>query len=300
MNFIFLIHKTTQVGSSSKTTSILNNDEIYLWHFRLGHPSFYYLKRMFPHLFDNKDPSSFKCEICAFAKLHKSVYSPQQHNPSTPFSLIHSDIWGSSRITTCFGKRWFITFIDDHTRTCWVYLLKDKSEVKVIFKNFLNMVENQFHTRIQILRSDNGREYFTHVLGTYFSEKGIVQQSSCTNSPQQNGVAERKNRHLLEVTRALMFSMNVPKYLWGDPLLHATYLINRMPSKILNFKTPINMLHQLYPQSRLFHSLPLYIFGCTVFIRNPDKHASKLDPKGTRCVFLGIASNKKGYKCFIP
>ena len=94
--------------------------------------------------------------------------------------------------------------------------------------------------------------------------------------------------------------MNVPKYLWGDALLHATYLINRMPSKILNFKTPINILHQLYPQSRLFHSLPLYIFGCTVFIRNPDKHASKLDPKGTRCVFLGLANNKKGYKCFVP
>lgn len=127
-------------------------------------------------------------------------------------------------------------FHNDHTRVCWVYLLKEKSEVEHVFKKFYNMILTQFGTKIQILRSDNGREYFTTTLGNFFDAQGIVQQSSCVDTPPQNGIAERKNRHLLETTWALLFSTEIPKYLWGDALLHATYLINRMPSKALTPK----------------------------------------------------------------
>ncbi|KZT76397.1 Beta-galactosidase [Dorcoceras hygrometricum] len=77
------------------------------------------------------------------------------------------------------------------------------------------MVETQFHEKIQVLRSDNGKEYSNQILSNFFQEKGIVHHSSCTNTPQQNGVAERKNRHLLEVARSLMFTTHAPKYLWG-------------------------------------------------------------------------------------
>ena len=76
------------------------------------------------------------------------------------FYLIHSDVWGPSKITTSSGKKWYVTFIDDHTRLCWVYLLSDKSEVTKIFQDFYNMVETQFQTKISILRTDNGTEYF--------------------------------------------------------------------------------------------------------------------------------------------
>ena len=89
------------------------------------------------------------------------------------------------------------------------------------------MVETQFQKNIQILRSDNGQEYFKNVLGQFFLEKGIVHQSSCIDTPQQNGSAKRKNKHLLEVARALRFTNQVPKYLWGEVVLTATYLINR-------------------------------------------------------------------------
>lgn len=87
------------------------------------------------------------------------------------------------------------------------------------------MIENQFHTKIGILRSDNGTGYFNKYLSTFLVTKGIIHQSTCCDTPQQNGIAEQKNRHLLEVTRAIMFSMNVPKYLWGNTLLTACYLI---------------------------------------------------------------------------
>ena len=103
-----------------------------------------------------------------------------------------------------------MTFIDDHTRV--VFLLKDKSDVESVFKNFYTMVQTQFHTQIKIFRSDNGKEFFNHVLGNFFDEKGILHQSSCSNTPQQNGV-KRKNKHLLKVARALSFTTKVPKYL---------------------------------------------------------------------------------------
>ena len=154
-------------GSNSclKTSVISCDSEIYLWHLRLGHASFYYLKHLFPKLFINKDPASFKCEICTSAKLTKSVYPSRVYQPSKPFSLIHSDIWGPSRVVTSSRKRWFLTLIDDHTRACWVYLLKEKSEVEIVFKQFCSMIQTQFHTCVQMLRSDNGREYFKEILG---------------------------------------------------------------------------------------------------------------------------------------
>ncbi|KAG8499488.1 hypothetical protein CXB51_005964 [Gossypium anomalum] len=141
------------------------------------------------------------------------------------------DLWGASRVKNITGARWFITFIDDHTRVCWIYLLKEKSEVSRVFQNFHLMIRTQFNSNIHTLRTDNGREYFHSVLSPYLSEQGIIHQSSCPDTPQQNGVSERKNRHLVAVARALMFTMGVPKYLWGEVVLTACYLINRLPSK---------------------------------------------------------------------
>ena len=98
------------------------------------------------------------------------------------------------------------------------------------------MIETQFQTKISILHSDNGTKYFNHVLGVFLKEKGILHQFTCVDTPQQNGITKRKNKHLLEVSRGLMFQTNVPKYLWGEAILTASYLINRMPSRVLDFK----------------------------------------------------------------
>lgn len=92
--------------------------------------------------------------------------------------------------------------------------MSEKSEVEKLFKDFYNMVENQFQTKISIFRSDNGTEYFNECLENFLKEKGIQHQSTCRGTPKQNGIAERKNKHLLEVACAIMFSMHVPKYIW--------------------------------------------------------------------------------------
>ena len=142
----------------------------------------------------------------------------------------------------------------------------------MVFKNFHKMTETQFQTKIQILCTDNGREYFNTTLGTYLAKNGIFHQSSCVNTPQQKGVAKRKNRHLLEMAHALMFTNNVPKFFGGKAVLTSSYLINRLPSRVLQYQTPLNVLHQVYPQVRLFQTLPLKTFGCTVFVHTIRIH----------------------------
>ncbi|RVW90198.1 Retrovirus-related Pol polyprotein from transposon TNT 1-94 [Vitis vinifera] len=198
------------------------------------------------------------------------------------------------------GSRWFVTFVNDHTRVTWVFLMKKKSEVREIFENFNNMVQTQFQAKIQVLRTDNAREYYHNILGSYLLENGIVHQSSCIDTPQQNGVAERKNRHLMEVARSLMIASNMPKQLWGEAILTATYLINRMPSRILQFKTLCQILLAAYPSARIISSIPVKVFGCTAFVHIHKSQRSKLDPTTTKCIFLGYSPNQKGYKCYSP
>ncbi|RVW60619.1 Copia protein [Vitis vinifera] len=148
--------------------------------------------------------------------------------------------------------------------------------------------------------TDNAREYYHNILGSYLLENGIVHQSSCIDTPQQNGVAERKNRHLMEVARSLMIASNVPKQLWGEAVLTATYLINRMPSRILQFKTPCQILLAAYPSARIISSILIKVFGCTAFVHIHKSQHSKLDPTATKCIFLGYSPNQKGYKCYSP
>jgi len=143
--------------SSVKSFFVSNNkDDIMLWHLRLGHPSFKYLNFLFPKLFVEQGISSLQCEVCEFAKHHRSSFPIQSYKPSKPFSMIHSDVWGPNRTSTLSNKKWFITFTDDHTRLCWVYLLKEKSEVGQIIQNFCKLVQTQFNTQIQVFRTDNG------------------------------------------------------------------------------------------------------------------------------------------------
>ncbi|XP_057451465.1 uncharacterized protein LOC130743298 isoform X5 [Lotus japonicus] len=291
-------NKAAQGLCGMSCTSV--RDQIMLWHNRLGHPNFQYLRHLFPDLFKNVNCSSLECESCVLAKNQRAPYYSQPYHASRPFYLIHSDVWGPSKITTQFGKRWFVTFIDDHTRLCWVYLMHEKSEVPNIFKSFSQMVETQFDTKISILRSDNGTEYFNQNLNEFLKNKGIQHQSTCPNTPQQNGTAERKNKHLLEVACAIMFESNVPKYLWGDAVLTAAYLINRMPTRVLNYRTPLENFKTIFPACRLHTDMPLKVFGCTVFMHKPSTSRSKLDPRAEKCIFVGYSPNQKGYRVFNP
>ena len=182
--------------------------------------------------------------------------------------LIHSNIWGPSCILSLTNKRWFVTFTDDHTRVCWVYLLKEKSEAGIVFQNFHSMMKTQYNESIKMLCTDNGTECFSSILGDFLIKHGIIHHSSCVSTPQKNGISERKNRHLLEVARSLLFMSNVLTRFWGDVVLTACYLKNWMPSRVLKFQTPLNRLSESYLDSWYFSNLDFKIFSCTSFVHN--------------------------------
>ena len=135
------------------------------------------------------------------------------------FDLIHCDIWGAYHVEALCGARYFLSIIDDASRGVWVYLMKDKSEASRLVMNFCPMTKTQFTASVKMIRSDNGNEFTSGPMKRFYGEQGIIHQTSCTNTPQQNGRVERKNHHLLNVTRALRFQANLPIEFWGECLL---------------------------------------------------------------------------------
>ena len=174
-------------------------------------------------------------------------------------------------------------------------MIKSKNEVLQCFQDFHKLIANQFNAKVRIIHTDNGKEYVNNDFGVYTSDHGIIHQTTCSGTPPQNGVAERKNRHLLEVARSLMFQMNVPKYLWSEAVMTAAYLINLMPSRILGMKAPIELL-----LGQREFKVPPRVFGCVCFVKDHRPSMGKLDPQAVKCVFVGYSSTQRGYKCWDP
>ncbi|WOH04007.1 hypothetical protein DCAR_0623412 [Daucus carota subsp. sativus] len=154
------------------------------------------------------------------------------------------------------------------------------------------MVETQFKSSVTAIRTDNALELgLSHETSTYFRDKGIFHQTTCVYTPQQNGVVEKKHKHLLETARALLFQSKLPLKYWGDCVLTATYLINRFPS---------NVIAGLSPYERLFGKPPSYShlkpFGCLSYVSTVAAHRDKFSPRAAPCVFIGYPFGKKAYK----
>ena len=130
--------------------------------------------------------------------------------------------------------RYFVTFVDDYSQTTWLYLMKNLSELFSHFCAFYAEIHTQFHVSVQSLRSDNAQEYVSEQFKSFILQNSILRQTPFVDTPSHNGVAERKNRHFLEIARALLFQMHVPKHLWANAVSIACFFINRMPSSILN------------------------------------------------------------------
>ena len=168
--------------------------------------------------------------------------------------------------------------------------MKHKTDSVPILHNFLTYVQNQFGTNVHIIRTDNAKELCDGPITALYYKKGITHQTSCSDTPQQNGVVERKHKHLLETARALFFQANLPILYWGECILCATYIINRMPLSVLKNKSLYELLHNHTPN--LDH---LRAFGCLCFVSTSKVNRSKFDPRAEACVFLGYSLTQKGY-----
>lgn len=267
-----------------------------LWHGRLGHPSRQVLSLLTKDLnigdiFSNKVDEP--CDICFRAKQTRCSFSESDSKASELFELIHCDIWGAYHIPSTCGAHYFLTIVDDTSRAVWVYLMHNKNETSSFLQNFVIYAKNHFDKNVRFIRSDNGNEFTSNLMRQFYSEKGIVHQTSCVGTPQQNARVERKHRHILNVARALRFHAHMPIELWGECVLTAAYLINRTPTPLLKGKTPYECL---------FGSTPSYdnvrIFGCLCYAKAKNRTNDKFASRSRKCVFVGYPYGKKGWKLY--
>ncbi|KAK1412979.1 hypothetical protein QVD17_34637 [Tagetes erecta] len=261
-----------------------------LWHNRLGHPSDKVLNVLKDILPISNHRNTDPCEICHQAKQTRSVFKPSDHKSNELGDLIHMDLWGPFKVTSREGYKYFLTIVDDYSRAVWIYLLKSKDEVFRYINRFFRLIATQFKQHIKVCRTDNGTEFVNKQLEHFFEQNGVIHQTSCAYTPQQNGIVERKHRHLLNTARSLMFQANLPLNMWNECVLTATYLINRLPSSVLDGKSPYELLFKSKPL--LFH---LRSFGCLCFCTNLNPQ-NKFDSRSFKCIFIGYSAEKRGYK----
>ena len=273
-------------------------DESRLWHRRFGHynmevPKYLQKKNLIrdlPILQSGEDV----CEPCQLGKQHRESFPSQSSwRAKKKLELIHNDVCGPMQDPSLNNNRYFILFIDDFTRMTWVYFMRHKSEVSSIFKRFKAMVENQSDEKIKILRSDRVTEYNSNEFEKFCVVAGIEQQTTVRYTPQQNGVSERKNRTVMEMARCMLAEKNLPKSFWAEAVNTAVYLLNRLPTRALKDKIPIEAWSGHKPTVK-----HLKVFGSMCYTHVPDQKRHKLEDKAERGIFIGYSSQSKGFKVY--
>jgi transposase InsO family protein len=272
-----------------------------LWHARFGHLNFASLLRlqkseMVSSLPKLEAPRKHVCEGCILGKMQRSSFPKDGTVRATKkLQLVHSDVCGPMQTPSFGNYLYFVTFIDDFSRHAWVYPLKAKSEVFMCFKQFLVLAENLSACKMGTLRSDRGGEYMSSDFNAFLTERGIKHQCTVPYTPQQNGVAERKNRSLMEMARCMVKSQALPHSFWLEAVMCAAYVLNRCPTKALQSITPYEAWHDRKPS--VAH---LRVFGCLAYALVPEQHRKKLDDKAVKCIFVGYSSESKGYRLYHP
>ena len=233
--------------------------------------------------------------LCQFGKQTALPFNNSVSHALSPFDLIHSDVWGPSPITTQGGSRYFVIFVDDFSRYTWIYLFKNRSELYQIYRDFTKMIETQFFKPIKVFKSDSTQEYKAYEFTSILHQFGIVPHSSCVGTSQQNGKAERKLRHILDVVCATTIATSTPTQFWGKAAFTAVYTISRCLSPIVQNQNPYD---PLFSSSPSYDSL--IVFGCVCFVLLQDHERNKLQSCSHLCCFLGYGIGQKSYRCYDP
>ena len=189
---------------------------------------------------------------------------------------------------------YFLSFIDDKTRYVWVYPLRTKSEVYEKFREWKAMVELATGRKLKAIRTDNGGEYISREFQTYL-KAGVCHKLTIPKNPEQNGIAERINRTLIETARSMLVDSHLPHSFWAEAISTAAYLCNRSPTRAVAGMTPYEAWTGQKPQVD-----GLRVFGCQAFVHIPKDERKKLDSKSKRCIFLGYGATTKGYRLYDP
>lgn len=195
---------------------------------------------------------------------------------------------GPTKTPSYSGYHYVMVLVGDPSRYTWVHFLKEKSEALLKFVEFNSTINKEFGQKIKCLRSDNGGEFMSDDFFQYCDNNGIQRQMTCPNTPQQNGVAERKLAHLTSTSLSWMHDKNLPRELWAETIQCACHVINRRPPWPGKEKAPFEILYNLKPNVDYFR-----VIGSTFYVHIPKTNRTKLDPKVKKYVFVGYDSCRK-------
>lgn len=266
-----------------------------MWHRRLGHLNYSDMCRMRDGAVDGinfigGENQVRNCQVCCEGKQTRKPFGHSDNQRAEGIlNLIHSDLCGPMETTSIEGTKYFLIFVDDYSRKVFVYFLKKKSDVFETFRTFKQLVENQTGRKIKILRTNNGTEYCSEGFKSFLGKCGIQHQTSNAYTPQQNGLAERMNRTLVEKAKCLIFDAKIDKSYWAEAVNMAAYITNRSINSTLKTLTP----EEVWTKKRV-NIEDLKLFGSEIMVHIPKEKRLKWDRKSVKILFVGYSSDTKG------
>lgn len=204
-----------------------------------------------------------KCEACSLGKQTRIKFPTGiSKRAMAPLELVHGDVVGPVKTISIGSNSYFLLLTDDFSRYSWVYFLqkKKKSEVFQHFKQFKQLMETQLSRPLKVLRTDRGGEFTSCEFESFCKLGGVLHQLTAPRTPQQNGVAKHRNRTITEMARTMMKEKRLPSKYWAEAIAASVYIVNRSPTKALDFHTLVEALIGSKP-----HVDHLRVFGCLVY-----------------------------------
>ncbi|GJT94809.1 putative ribonuclease H-like domain-containing protein [Tanacetum coccineum] len=275
------------------------SDESKLWHRRPSHLNFKTMNKLVKgnlvrglpsKLFENDQT----CVACQKGKQHRaSCKSKTENSISLPLHLLHMDLFGPTFVKSLMKKMYCLVVTDDYSRFTWVFFLATKDETSGILKSFITGIENLVDHKVKVIRCDNGTEFKNKEMNQFCEMKGILRQFSVARTPQQNRVAERRNRTLIKAARTMLADSKLPTTFWAEAVNTACYVQNRVLVVKPHNKTPYELFHGRTPTLSFMRP-----FGCPVTILNTIDHLGKFDGKADEGFFVGYSLNSKAFRVF--
>lgn len=233
---------------------------------------------------------SDECESCIRGKMQRKSFPKKATPTKNVMDCVVSDICGPMQVESVGRRRYFITFIDIHSKYTEVKVLREKSEAADSVIEYIERMKTQVGKKPKVFRTDRGTEYLNAKLQGYLRKEGIKFQCTVGYAPEQNGVAERMNRTLVESVRTMLIDSGLPKRLWAEAVLTAAYTMNCIPGKNKE-RSPYETVFNKKPTFAELHE-----FGCDVYVMIPYEKRRKLDDKAEKMKFVGYDSASKGYR----
>ncbi|GJT09337.1 putative ribonuclease H-like domain-containing protein [Tanacetum coccineum] len=275
------------------------SEESMLWHRRLGHINFKNINKLVKENLVRDLPlkrfeNDQTCVACLKGKQHRASCKTKAFNPITkPLFMLHMDLFGLTFVSSLMHKKYCLVVTDDYSRFSWVFFLSTKDETTEILKNFIKEVENLVYTKVKVIRSDNGTEFKNKVMDDFCREKGIKREYNVARTLQQNGVAERMNRTLIEAARTILADSKLATTFWAEAVSTACYVQNRVLIVKPHNKTPYELFRGFKPAIGFMKP-----FGCHVTILNTLDKLGKFDGKSDEGFFVGYSLSSKAFRVY--